>query len=70
MGKENCSREQVPGSKINCAGIIPQRGHKISFLGKIAMSIGEWQHCLETLEREPLGLDGYVEVLFGEKEEA
>ena len=70
LGKENCSRDQVPGSGINCAGIIPQRGHKISFLGKIAMSIREWSLCLETLDRESLGLDGYVQVLFAEKEEA
>lgn len=34
------------------------------------MFIAEWQHCLETLERESLGLDGYVQVFFGEKEEA
>ena len=34
------------------------------------MAIGEWQQCLEVLERESAGLDGYVQLLSAEKEEA
>ena len=70
LGKENRAAEEVPGSGINCAGIRTRQIHKNSLAAKISMAIGEWQLCLETLERESLGLDGYVQVLFGEKEEA
>jgi hypothetical protein len=53
LGKENCClREQVLGSSINCAGQLPHRGHKISFLGKIAMSIANgniaWRRWTES----------------------
>jgi hypothetical protein len=34
------------------------------------MAIGEWQECLNTLERESQGLDDYVQRLFVEKDEA
>jgi chromosome segregation ATPase len=34
------------------------------------MAIRDWQLCLDTLERESLGLDEYVHSLFLEKEEA
>ena len=34
------------------------------------MAIGEWQQCLEVLERESDGLNGYLQHLFVEKEEA
>ena len=69
-GKENWPLEQVNGGVVNSPGLRPPKGHTIAFLGKIAMALGEWQQCLEVLERESAALDGYVQLLFAEKEEA
>ena len=69
-GKENWGLEQVNGGVVNSPGRVPPRGHTIAFLGKIAMAIAEWQQCLDVLERESASLDGYVQHLFAEKEEA
>ena len=69
--KENWAlHQQVHEGGTNSPSILPRKGHKIPHLGKIAMAIAEWQHCLEALERESLVLDGYVQQLFAEKEEA
>ena len=41
LGKDNWALEQVPGSGINSTGILPRPNHTLTFLGKIAMAIGE-----------------------------
>jgi hypothetical protein len=69
-GKENWALEQVRKGGINSASTLPRLSHKIVQSQKIAMAIGEWQQCLEMLERESLGLDDYIQLLFVEKEEA
>jgi hypothetical protein len=69
-GKENHSLEQVREGGSHYAGIQPRLNLKIAQSQKISMAIGEWQLCLDTLERESLGLDDYVQRLFLEKEEA
>ena len=69
-GKENWPLEQGRDGQINYAPILPRLSQKIAQGQKIAMAIGEWQQCLETLEKESLGLDEYVQRIFQEKEEA
>jgi hypothetical protein len=68
--KDNWALEHAREGGVNSAGLLPRQGHKIAHLGKIPMAIADWQHCLEALERESLLLDGYVQRLFDEKEEA
>jgi hypothetical protein len=68
--KENWAIDHVREQGLNPGSLLPRQGHKIRDLGKIAMAIGEWQQCLEALERESLLLDGYVQRLFAEKEDA
>ena len=70
LGKENWALDRIPGSENNSTGILPRPNHTLRFLGKIAMAIGEWQLCLDTLERESVGLDAYIQRLLGEKEDA
>ena len=69
-GKENYTTEQGGEGGIQVAGIQPRLSHKLLQSQKISMAIGDWQLCLDTLERECLGLDEYVQRLFLEKEEA
>lgn len=70
LGKENWALDRIPSSENNSTCILPRPNHTLRFLGKIAMAIGEWQLCLDTLERESVGLDVYVQRLLGEKEDA
>jgi hypothetical protein len=69
-GKENWPLEQGRDDEINYAPILPRLSQKIAQGQKIAMAIGEWQQCLDTLEQESLGLDEYVQRLLFEKEDA
>ena len=69
-GKDKWALEHFREGGINSAGILPRQGHKVSHLGKIQMAIVEWQHCLDTLEQESILLDGLVQRLLSEKEEA
>ena len=68
--KENWALEHVVEGGLNTASLLSRQGHKIPHFGKIAMAIAKWQHCLDALERESLVLEGYVQRLFSEKEDA
>ena len=71
-GKENTApdlpRDPTFGGGSLLARLSPfrSRAHE----KKVSMAIGEWQQCLNTLERESQGLDDYVQRLFVEKDEA
>jgi hypothetical protein len=69
-GKEKFSTEQLREGGVQVAGIHQRVGQKLLQSQKIAMAIGDWQLCLDALERESLGLDDYVERLFIQKEDA
>lgn len=80
--EKESSREWLPG-KGNCAPDLPRDptragGSSLSRLSpfravaheKVSMAIGEWQECLNALERESQGLDDYVQRLWVAKDEA
>ena len=71
-GKENCHPDLPRDPTFGGAGLLARLSPFRSRAQekKVSMAIGEWQECLNTLERESEGLDDYVQQLFVENDAA